>query len=318
MPNNWLNKILNHQVTPPAGVWMNIANELDKEDENISIDFKTKMLDYEATPPVKVLQNIFNELDKDEKQITPTFAQRVYNYKEEAPVDTWKNINNELDKSETKIIHLTNKKKGKVIYFKMAAAASVIAIFATTIWLSINKKDAGGNKIAVVTPQSKQTTVPNTANKTTTLPTADTKEKKAVEKIQPKNINSNVADYLKGNKAEDLAQNPSEASNEKLQNTNGETPMDIALMNTPNTYISITGPDGQTIKVSSKFSNLIGYLTGKNADTQENLDIIIQESAKWKKTFATWRDKMTNNLVAPSLTNFMDIIELSNVLEDKK
>ncbi len=324
MPSNWLNKILSHQVTPPEGVWMNIANELDNEDENISKELKTKMLAYETTPPAEVLGNIFNELEKAEKQLTPAFAERIYNYKEEAPVNTWKNISKELDKSESKIIPLNNRKTGKAIYFRMAAAASVIAIIATTIWLSTIKKNDVEPQTAAVMPIGKQTVTPNADKEKTTLPAADTRGKNAAKENvilslgKEKTTTQNVNAYVKGNQVEDLAQNPKNIHNEKLQNANGETPMDIALLNTPNTYISITGPDGQAIKVSSKFSNLIGYLTGKNNDTQENLDIIIEESAKWKKIFASWRDKMTNNSVAPSVSNFMDIIALSEILEEKK
>jgi hypothetical protein len=330
MPTNWLNKILTHQVAPPEGVWVNITNELDKENESATTDFKTKMLAFETTAPDKVLVNIFNTLDKEDEEPATSFTERLYNYNAEAPTDAWKNIVTELDKSETKIVPLQNNKKNqKVIYFRMAAAASVIAIIATTIWLSSNKKDDAINSTASsVTPQNQQPVIPVAGTEKTTLPASDTQEKKLAKeqtaynpakKTTPQKAEEVfVADYVKGNKAEDLAQDPATASKEKLQTANGETPMDIALMNTPNTYISITGPDGQTIKVSSKFSNLIGYLTDKNPELQENLDVIIKESAKWKNTFAKWRDKMTNNVVAPSLSNFMDIIELSNVLEEKK
>ncbi|WP_462254426.1 hypothetical protein [Ferruginibacter sp.] len=330
MSTNWLNKILSHQVTPPEGVWVNITNELDKENETAATDFKTKMLAFETTAPDKVLVNIFNTLDEEEKQSSTSFAERLYNYNAEAPADAWKNIASELDKSETKIVPLQNNKKNqKVIYFRMAAAASVIAIIATTIWLSSNTKDDAINSTASsVTPQSQQPNTPVAGTEKTTLPASDTQEKKLAKeqtaynpakKTTPAQTQEAfVADYVKGNKGEDLAQDPAIGNKEKLQTANGETPMDIALMNTPNTYISITGPDGQTIKVSSKFSNLIGYLTDKNPELQENLDVIIKESAKWKNTFAIWRDKMTNNVVAPSLSNFMDIMELSNVLEEKK
>ena len=329
MPTNWLNKILSHQVTPPEGVWVNITNELDKENEATATDFKTKMLAFETTAPDKVLVNIFNTLDKKEQSST-SFAERLYNYNAEAPTDAWKNIVLELDKSETKIVPLQNNKKNqKVIYFRMAAAASVIAIIATTIWLnSIKKDDANNSTTSSITSQSQQPNTPVAGTEKTTLPAFDTQEKKLAKeqtaynpakKTTPAQTEETlVADYVKGNKAEDLVQDPATASKEKLQSANGDTPMDIALMNTPNTYISITGPDGKTIKVSSKFSNLIGYINDKNPELQENLDVIIKESAKWKTTFAKWRDKMTNNAVAPSLSNFMDIIELSNVLEEKK
>lgn len=359
MPSNWLNKILSHKATPPDAVWKNIANELDKEivtndiktkmfeynvlppesawmnisnelDKEATIipDFKTKILSYESDPPHAVLDNIFSALEREEKQLTPAFVNRIYNYKQEAPVNTWKEIIKELDKSEAKLVPLKSIKKNlKVIYFRMAAAASVIIFIAASVWLSNKKTNNATDQTASVTPQSQQKNVQVAEKEKTNLPASDTQEKKMDQrtavynntKKTPEQNNVGIQDpaYVKGNIVTELATDPNIGIKEKLQNINGETPMDIALMNTPNTYISITGPDGQTVKVSSKFSNLIGFLNEKNPDTQENLDIIIKESAKWRTTFTAWRNKMANNSVAPSLANFMDIIELSKVLEEK-
>lgn len=359
MPSNWLNKILSHEATPPEAVWKNIANELDKETLNADIktkmfayhalppemawanickeldkeesalpDFKTKILAYKSTPPSSVLDNIFSTLDKEEKQLNPVFVKRIYSYKEEAPFNTWENIVKELDKSEAKLIPLKSIKKNlKVIYFKMAAAASVIIFIAATVWLNNKKTDFAIEQTASVTPQSKQSNVPLAEREKPNLPASDTQEKKVAQETvvynntkktsEENNVDVEVPTYVKGNIVDELANDPTIGNKEKLQNSNGETPIDIALMNTPNTYISITGPDGQSIKVSSKFSNLIGYLNEQNPETQENLDIIIKESAKWRTTFAAWRNKMANNSLAPSLVNFMDIIELSKVLEEK-
>ena len=329
MSSNWLNKILDHKTTPPEGVWENIANKLDNE-EQLNTDLKTKMFTYEEVPPNEALENIFSKLDKEEKKAVSPYIERIQNFKEEAPIKTWANIVAKLDKAEAKIISLRGWQKSKKnIYIRLTAAASVIVIIASTIWLLNNKP---GNSIeqtaAVTTPQTLQNNTPSTEKKSSTLPTSESPEKKStaqnvsspsIKKVTEQQIaDLQIADYVKGNKVDELATAPALSSKEKLQNSTGETPMDIALINTPGNYISITGPDGQTVKVSSKFSNLIGYLTEKDPAVQENLDIIIKESAKWRATFAVWRNKMTNNTIAPSFANFMDIIELSKVLEEKK
>jgi hypothetical protein len=337
MPLNWLNKIRSHQVPPPQGAWMRIANELDKENETEAVDLKTKMYNYQSIPPSNVLANIFATLDKEETQPLTSFTERMYNYQQQAPTNAWKNIINQLDKSGAKIVPLANNKKNpKAIYFRMATAASVIAIIATTIWLS-SRNTGTANQIVAVTPaikqpitaevKIKQSEIPaNGVKQNTTLPAANPQEKKLtqektiaqtnVKTMAPLPVAVNIVPgYVKGNTTNDLANNPAAANNEKLQDINGNTPNDIALMNTPNSYISITGPDGQSIKVSAKFSNLINYLTDNNAGTKENIDVIISESAKWRKIFAGWREKMANNSVAPSIYNFMDIISLSEVLE---
>ncbi|MGG9960711.1 hypothetical protein [Ferruginibacter sp. SUN106] len=326
MASNWLHKILSHEVAPPEQAWVNITNELDNENEPISGDLKTKMLAHEATPPIGALTNIFNALDKEDNQSAPAYIERIKNHTEPAPVAAWSNIIAELDKEEAKIVPLHSaSRKLRSIYLRVAAAAAVVAIILWAILPLAKKTQPVDEPVATgslknATEQTAQT------NSTTNNTIADTQKitpvKAGIANNQPKEINiqkgvNNLQDYIQGNQVADLAQVPSGSSKEKLQNSKGEIPMDIALMNTPNTYISITGADGQTVKVSSKFSNLIGYLVEGNPDTQENIDVIIEESAIWRKTFAEWRDKMTYNTVALSFSNFMDIIELSKILEEK-
>jgi negative regulator of sigma E activity len=319
MSVNWINKILSHEEAPPQGVWMNIANELDKDEQKNDSNLTTKILAYEVEPPTTALVNIFNALDKEEE--THNYVARLYNHQEEPPVLAWENIAAQLnDENTAAVVPFENKKNNiRALYIRIAAAAAVIAIVVTTVLLISKEKPAHINEsVAAVIPQNQHNEIPKVDTEKTTLPASDSHENmiNPVEKKSTVPAEALVIDYIKGNETLSLAPNPTEANKEKLQNSKGETPQDITLMNTPNTYISIAGPDGQTVKVSSKFSNLISYLTG--VDTEENLDVIIKESAKWKATFAAWRDKMTNNVVAPSLGNFMDIIELSKILEEKK
>lgn len=317
MSVNWINKIISHEETPPEGVWLNIANELDKDEQENSSDLANKILAYEAAPPAIALANIFNTLDKDE---AIGFVTKLHDYKEEPPTAAWKNIAEQLDNEDAApVIPFKNKSKNvRALYKRIAAAAAVIIVIVTTVLLNSKEKPSTINEpVASVKPQSKHIETPKTDSENANQPASDSQEN--ITRITEKTLPIQdllTTDYIAGNETTVLAPNPADAHKEKLQNTNGETPQDITLMNAPNTYISITGPDGQTVKVSSKFSNLISYLSG--SDTEENIDVIIKESAKWRATFAAWRDKMTNNIVAPSMGNFMDIIELSKILEEKK
>ena len=326
MPTNWLHKILHHQVTPPKGVWEHIINQLEKEEEHTVKDLKTKMHAFEDFPPKTVLENIFNVLDKGSELVS--LKERMYNFQPDAPPASWQNIINVLDKNETTTAFIKDNKQ-KIIFFRMVAAASVIAIFSTIIFLVKSNKASEVNDLtAAVNPSFKQQKKLDVEAEKATLPTFASREKKlspnksALPKVQNANPYNReevlAADYIKSNKAEDLAMNPATEEFEKLQTTTYKTPMEIALMKTPNTYINIAGPDGQPLKVSAKFSNVINFLTDSSPEAEENIGMIIKESAKWKATFAKWREKMTNNVVAPSLLNFMDIVELSELMEEKK
>jgi len=323
MPSSWLNKMQNYEVNPPERAFADIANELDKEGKDVAEVLKLKMLRHEETPPVAVLDKIFSELDAEYTLPTPVYIDKLRNHLEPPPVEAWTNIIVKLNEDEGKIIPLNNgKKNAKTLYLKVAAAAAVIAIIIIAILPATKQHPAANGQVATIAPQNKPVQIPS-ANIIADTQKNDPAKTDVVNKQDKENSNhrpgsNNYAPgYVKGGDATDLAQNPAANNKEKLQNSKGETPMDIALLNPPNTYISITGADGQTVKVSSKFYNLIGYLTQGNPDTRENIDVIIAESDQWRKIFSAWRDKMTNNALAPSLSNFMDIIELSKIVEGK-
>ncbi len=321
MKNNWLYKIQQHEATPSEGAWKNIANKLDDADYEQAA-FIARIAAFETAPPSVAQKNIFALLDEEEHK--HPFEKRLYNYETTAPEEAWPLIVNELNKRATKIIPLeTRTGKLRPVYLRIAAAVALIAVVSITAWF-LNKQRSGTEEFAAAKNQQPSTvTYGNT--QTEALPvTVGGKEKKSstIKQVDASPGNTVVAtapSYLQNHESIALAENPALSKIEKLQNDLGETPHDISLINAPsNSYITITGPDGLPLRVSSKFSNLISYLTENNPELQENIDIIIKESAKWRNTFAGWREKMTNNSIAPSLTNFMDIIELSNVLEEKK
>lgn len=318
-PSNGLERMLNYEVSPPEQAWANITQKLEQDDkESAEEALKLKMLAYEEIPPIAVFNRTFNQLDADDDLQAPLYITKLKLYEENAPADTWRNIAAQLD--EEKIVPLTkNRKNIKQLYIRISVAAAIIALFLLFIWPAkqntnntsgIAKQSQAIAPAEVHTEHSILDSPKNLAAKTASEPI------KINIDLQSKKSNG-AGKYANGNYTDALAQDPSLFNNEKLQNAKGTTPMDITLITTPNTYISVTGADGQTVKVSSKFSNLLSYLIPESSGTKENIDVIIEESAKWKKTFAEWKDKMTNNGIAPDFSNFMDIIELSKVVENK-
>lgn len=318
-PSNWLERMLNYEVSPPEQAWANIIHKLDQDDkESAEEALKLKMLAYEEIPPITVFNNTFNQLDTEDGVQVPLYITKLKQYEENAPADTWTNIVAQLD--EEKIIPLVKERNNlKQLYIRLSAAAAIIAVLLLFIWptkQNINNTAGIAVQPPAIAPSEIHTehSILDTPN-TIVANTASEPIKSNADLQTQKNISA--VKYANSNYTDVLARDPSLLNNEKLQSAKGTTPMDIALISTPNTYISVTGADGQTVKVSSKFSNLLSYLIPESSGTKENIDIIIEESAKWKKTFAEWKDKMTNNGIAPDLSNFMDIIELSKVVENK-
>lgn len=325
MNSNWQHKIQQHEAMPPQGAWENIAKLLDTESTE-SFGFANRLKNAEMAPPPNAQKNIFALLDTEEAAL---FEKRLYNYETPAPENAWQQIVTELEKGETKIIPL-NSRTRKISPFFLRAAASIIliALLGISVWI-LNRQRSGIREIAGDTTSPAPLTPVATDNATAknTIPA----EKQAEQNIASSNTASKTKSvnqlqplpgpaYVENTDVITLAQNPAALKAEKLQNANGQIPEDFTVVNNSaaNTYVTIAGPDGHAVRVSSKLAALVNYLTEGNPETQENIEVIIKESAKWRATFAGWREKMTNNNVAPSLTNFMDIIELSNVLEEKK
>ena len=70
-------------------------------------------------------------------------------------------------------------------------------------------------------------------------------------------------------------------------------------------YITLTSLNGDKVRVSSKFSNYIGSLNQSNP-----------EDPAWSQKFTEWRNIMQNKALTPTTANFLDIVELTDLLEE--
>jgi len=266
--------------------------------------------------------------------MSDNWQNRIFNHEETPPNNAWENIAKQLDAMEekkssviqTEVPSVVEQKKSKIIYWRMAAAACITAIIATTIiWMNIDNKNAPGNTHVAKVPVSTEPKVDNqianiNANNKATESVA-TVSKKEIFTNNKKTIDQTDSneklEYAKTDVVKSLATNPALNKKEKLVGTGGDVINDISLMNSPNSYVSFIGPNGQEVKVSSKFSNLVGYMDGKDPEAEENLDKIVSESNFWRGKFKKWRNKMINTNIAPSPSNFLDIVELSKLLNEQ-
>ena len=285
MSQNWQDRIINHGEIPPKGMWENIANKLDNG------NWQHRLLAHEETPPAGLWENITGKLN------------------EAAPVIS------------------IQKNRSRIIYKMIVAAASVIAVVLLSVFFFNQKNTVDNNNIAATGTKKNIETIVPLMGATDTI-----KQQRTTASVEPvtKKIITNkkkttaVEDdatpeiaYVKNNETAPLVTAPVLDKNQKLTNSLGEALNDISLMTTPNSYISITGPNGETVKVSSKFSKLINYLDDKTPSAEEYLDKVIKEGTLWRGKFKNWRDKMINNSLTPSPANFMNIIELSSVVKEK-
>ena len=88
-----LKNIQHLEITPPAGVWINIARELDEMNENKSLS--AKLNNIEAEPPSAVWNNIAKQLDELKEQ--EPLSAKINNIEVQPPSLVWDNISNQLD-----------------------------------------------------------------------------------------------------------------------------------------------------------------------------------------------------------------------------
>lgn len=69
-------------------------------------------------------------------------------------------------------------------------------------------------------------------------------------------------------------------------------------------YIIVTNPNGQKTRISSKFTDYVGSIY---QNTEQNPD--------WSRKFSEWREIMQNKALTPATPNFLDVIEMSDFLE---
>ncbi|MCC6289054.1 MAG: hypothetical protein IT249_14320 [Chitinophagaceae bacterium] len=323
----WNKKIYDHEIIPPENVWNKIVHNLDNE----CIVFRDKLFHAEEAPPENMWSKIAGDLDNE----YILFKDILFNAEETPPPAAWNNIQAILDDNTTGKAPVISLSK----ILKIAAAAAIIGIlfFTTNYFINTDKSVTDNHSTAQQTtkPQEKSGTEKNNvqqgaiaeqpaqaSEQNKSLIASNTEVRKS--RIQENNRQINV--YSDGGSVStpSLAFVDAEQSavtdkydlgssfSKRVRNLKGEIKEDISLLDLPNSYFLMTGPDGQSIRVSSKFRNTIQYLNGSG--NEELLDVILRESRYWKNIFREWKEKVGTSAFVPAANNFMDIAALMQLL----
>jgi hypothetical protein len=326
MQSNWQYKLYHQEAAPPQGAWAGIASVLDTDDKI------TNIYQQEETPPAGVWEAIASALDDNEAK--EDWQHTIYNQTAIPPEGVWESISTHLDKAAVSNVPAAVPVR-RLSIIRMAAAAVITGLLATGVWFLTQPAAKAPVDVAATPskPAAPATTVApapipvfdSMSPISQSVPIATAKATVAQSRVAPqRSITIQPLSFLPESKAvgtdettipamalenRALLDNPAGNAIDNMDNT-------VSVVNSG--YISISGPDGQTVRLSSKFSNLAAYLNDESPDTEELLDRIIRESAFWKAKFRRWREKMLNNTTAPSFGNFMDMIELGKLLEEKQ
>ena len=204
---------------------------------------------------------------------------KMYNYEVTPPKQSWNIIAGTLDSEKAKD-QFPAKKINKTFYYSLSAAAvAAIIIFSLVFWVDNSNKKS--NETAVVPSANlKNDTSDNTPENQ--LPTDD---KITVPKSNPEDVISanNTLSVKDKNKLKDPA----------------------VVFNTKK-YITITGPQGKPVKISSKAATLIVSSDDQNPS-----------KPVWSDKVNKWKDIMKANILAPTTANFLDIVGLTQALKEQ-
>jgi len=273
------NKIQNHEVLPPPGVWKNIASEL--MDTNNYLNVSRKMYDFELTPPASAWSNITESL-KD------TATDRGI-----APVKRMNSL------------------------FAAAAVFVGVILLGSLFFLNNNnlpEKNMSSILDAIGKPDLKPINLSASIKVLNHPPIQPSRPQQFAINTETENrINDYEIHYSRPLRK--VAINASFTSpagisvtTKPIYNKNGQIIFyPKIVLSDDGEHIDITAPNGQQTRISSKFMNVLLYMNGNN-------DPEYKDSEAWQKKFEELRNKIMQHSFIPSSTNFLDIIELKDLL----
>jgi hypothetical protein len=301
----------------------------------MSTELQNRLNQFEVIPPEICWQTISGRLDVEYNLADSTAP---------VPIDSWINIARVLDTGEDIYVTRTETETPVVPmrgnWLKKVAAVFILAIGVAFLYRYVslpgNPGDAStsGASVLKLTPQSNAALVPSVADSR-----VESGNSRSVARInraskRGRSSNNNAASFNEAdliaeaapdmryasieNAERPVVSNPISVSSEPIRDADGNIIMDEKLVSAPdNNYVTVTGPNGEQTRMSKKFFRALSYL---NSDSQKdsNMGVMLQESALWKWLFQEWRTRLIQEpTFIPSSTNFLDILEMKDLLNDQ-
>ncbi|MGZ8556908.1 MAG: hypothetical protein ACXWWC_01175 [Chitinophagaceae bacterium] len=330
------NKMYNYEVTPPVNSWERIAAALDNA--KTQNEFSSRLYNIEATPPANIWEKIVDALDNSKPQTE--FSSRLYNIEVHPPAATWEKIAATLAETRLqngfpsrlynmeiaprvnvwkKIVAGINQTGGsasapvrKILPILRYAAAAIFigAVAFGIIKLSVNTGDNSNNSVVSTTSNDSNATDINKAGDPVKIQTPeisasevtdDASEKSNILLAKPprpgKRLSRSITSSLMANNDNNTESADTDLS-QSLYAYADHIP-DIA-----DRYVMLMTPDGNIIRMSKKWGNLLCCVSGEEQD------------ADCKNQLKKWQEKIASSSLAPSPGNFMDILGLVNSLNE--
>ncbi len=293
----------------------------------MSKTYKDKLISFEVQPPPAAWSHIAEELHGNKELFT--ISNKLFDYEVNPPIDAWNAITASLKDGKTLHNPSLIKQKSRLLSYSMAAAAILAAVMIGFIYL--NNKDVFSNKLAI--RPAFDTKFKDTLSEEPVarpLPLISKQDAEEIMEAPPATILKTNKNNTKNNKVlqNTIVKKLLFPGNElqiaiaakPIRNANGVIIQNPEIINPGSKYISITGPNGQQTKISSKFLHMLLFIND-DSDIDEvdgYFDKNFLESLIWKSRFQDWRNKLINTSFVPSSTNFMDILDFKDLIMNDK
>ncbi|MCG2614983.1 hypothetical protein LZZ85_11850 [Terrimonas sp. NA20] len=299
--SNLRDKLENYEVTPPANAWDKITTALDEAHQ--TDQFPARLHAMEVEPPATAWNKILSALDETD-QVDP-FATRLYSMEVDPPASAWSKIAASFEQGQPAEAIIVSQPSRFKQYLRYAAAAIVIGAVAFGIlrWTGSSSDDPTGPSIAAkpATPavtapvQTAGTSVPSA------VPTGAVDEQ--VKTVSTGKLIARLDRPYKANRRANAeigsAVYNAAANTSRSLYTYGDNVPSMA-----DRYIMLMTPDGNFIRMSKKWGNLVCCVSGEDPD------------ADCKDQLKKWQEKMATSALTTSAGNFIDILQLVNSLDE--
>lgn len=266
-----------------------------------------KMYNYEVTPPSRNWDRIAAALDESELQ--NNFPKRLYQMESTPPVTAWEEI--------SKAIHPDSDIKPAPIrrlapLFRYAAAAILIGVVAFGITRFAINNDENNEAFSSTMPQpidtNQSTNTFEPASEANDLANQDDTD---AESDQPATREQPRAVRAVNRPAKSEQQTVTNAVYMQHHQIDPHLSQSIYayadyVPDIADRYVMLMTPDGNIIRMSKKWSDLLCCVSGEEQDTN------------CKNQIKKWQEKIASSSLAPAPGNFMDILGLINSIDESR
>ena len=264
---------------------------------------KDKIYNYEVTPPPGTWEKI--AIDLEEAELGNKFPHQLYNLETTPPAHSWDKVNAALNPVNEPTTPLLK----RIPAFARYAAA---AIFIGAVAFGIIKLTAGGDSSLNTTAQSTVDPDSSESGKPQATGSEEIQKVRIVTDESDSALEQNKSQVAGTDRPTKTIVRKANAGRNQGRNADNsdaepESPIYAYEDHVPNLadrYVMLMTPDGNIIRMSKKWSDLLCCVSGEEQD------------ADCKDQLRKWQQKMAASSLAPSPGNFMDILGLVNSLNE--